>query len=209
MRFGSVLLCFLILTFRGIVASPPEESGFVGAPADRGRVLAIGDMVTLQILEDRDEPVSRRVTDTGDLDAPYIGRVRAAGRTTAQVAAEIKQLLEKDYYHTATVKLGIDQVNRAAAMGTVFLSGRVQRKGPIQFFKGERLTVSEAILKAGGFDEQFADMRSVKVTRQNRDGGSETFKVDVKAVLEKGQLDEDVEVRDGDKIFVPQRLINF
>jgi protein involved in polysaccharide export with SLBB domain len=175
---------------------------------DRDRVLAVGDLVTLQILEDREQPISRRVTDSGDLDVPYIGRIRAAGKTTKQVASQIERQLEVDYYHNATVNLGIDQVNRAAAMARIFISGRVQREGPIEFYKGDKLTVSEAILRAGGF-HQFADSRNVKVTRQDSRGETSTHQVDVKSVLEKGRLEQDMEVRDGDRIFVPQRLINF
>jgi len=37
---------------------------------------------------------------------PYIGRVAAADKTWQQLAAEMKDLLEKEYYYHATVIIG-------------------------------------------------------------------------------------------------------
>src|ERR1700733_171498 len=48
--------------------------------------LAPGDKVSFQILEDKDPPKSLTVTDSGELDVPYIGRVIVANKTCKQVA---------------------------------------------------------------------------------------------------------------------------
>jgi protein involved in polysaccharide export with SLBB domain len=177
-------------------------------PADRDRVLTVGDQVTLEIVEDKEPPVARRVTDTGDLDVPYIGRVHVAGKTCADVANEVRRMLEADYYYKVTVKLAVDQVNRAASMGKVYLSGLVHTPGAQEIYNGEKITLSAVILKAGGF-AQFADSRKVKVVRKNRNGDSQTFIVDMKAVLDQGKMDQDFDIQDGDYVIVPQRLINW
>lgn len=181
----------------------------ISAPAasDPNKVLGVGDQLSLLIVEDRSEPVARVVTDTGDIDVPWIGRVRAAGKTTSQLAADIKRKLESTHYYTATVKLAIDRVNPRAAVETIYVSGEVGQAGPQRFAKGEAVTVSAAILRAGGFG-QFANERKVKVTRK-RHGGSETIIVDVKAVLQEGKVNADLELQDGDYIFVPRNFINF
>src|SRR5213080_4011987 len=67
-----------------------------------------GDKISLQILEDRDQPKSLLIADSGELDAPYIGRVAAAEKTCKQLAAELKALLEKEYYYHATVIISLD-----------------------------------------------------------------------------------------------------
>src|SRR5438094_792015 len=54
------------------IATPPTLSGYV--PDDKYKLRA-GDKVSLQILEDRDLPKSLVVTDSGELDAPYVGRL--------------------------------------------------------------------------------------------------------------------------------------
>lgn len=190
-------------------ASTPAAGLIPAVAADRGRTLGAGDLVSFQILEDKDPPVTKRVTDTGELDIPYIGRVQASGRSCDQVAADIKRRLEADYYFKVTVKLGLDLVNRVApSIGKVYLSGYVRAPGPLDLMPGEKATASTVIVKAGGAT-QFGDLRKVKVTRKKKGGESETVVVDVKSVIEKGDLGKDYEVRDGDYLYVPQKLINW
>src|SRR6266542_577985 len=88
--------------------TPPALSGYV---ADDKYKLRAGDKVSLQILEDRDLPKSLVVTDSGELDAPYIGRVSVADKTCKQLAGELKAQLEKEYYYRATVVIALDAAN--------------------------------------------------------------------------------------------------
>lgn len=188
---------------------PAAGAQFVPATsADRDTPLGVGDIVTFSIQEDRDQPVKLRVTDSGELDIPYAGRVSAANRTCDSVAAEAKRLLEARYYNKATVRLGIDQRAIGRSLGKVYVSGLVKQPGPQDLFPGERLTVSAVIVKGGGF-AQFADKAHVRLTRKSRKNDTENRKIDVGAVLEKGRAELDVEVQDGDYIYVPQKLINF
>ena len=70
------------------------------------------------------------------------------------------------------------------------------------------MTVSTAIIRAGGFDK-FADQKKVQLTRKGTDGRTQRIVVDVKSIIEKGDIEKDVELHDGDYINVPQRFINF
>jgi polysaccharide export outer membrane protein len=194
----------------GIPVARPVNTLPLSAPAasDPNKVLGVGDQISLLIVEDRAPAATRVITDTGDVDVPWIGRVRAAGKTTLQLAQEIERKLESSYYYDATVKLAIDRVNPRATVQTIYISGEVQASGPQRFPKGESVTVSAAILRAGGFG-QFANERKVQVTRKYGGGNGNRFTVDVKAILQEGKLSEDIELRDGDYIFVPRNFINF
>ncbi len=178
--------------------------------ADSNRTMSIGDEVTYQVLEDKDPPVRLVVTDAGELDIPYLGRVKVAGQTLESVRATIKRLLEQDYYHNATVRLSIDSVARSSGIiGTVYLSGKVNSPGPQQLLAGEEPTAGKLILRAGGLAE-FADSRKVKIVRKAQGGQApQTEVVDLKEVLERGRIDKDVPVKDGDLIIVPQRAFNW
>jgi polysaccharide export outer membrane protein len=193
---------------QGVPLAPMAPGPEPATIQDQDKPLSFGDIVSFQIIEDKEPPVRQRVTDTGDLDVPYIGRVRVAGKTCEEAAAIIKRQLEAEYYYKATVRLGIDQVNRAANIGKVYVSGLVRLPGPQEYNKTERITASAAIIKAGGFAE-FADQKKVRVTRKNKDGTTDTFTVNMKAVLEQGKVDADVELKENDYIFVPRRLINY
>jgi protein involved in polysaccharide export with SLBB domain len=175
---------------------------------DSERKLVAGDRVTFRIEQDKDEPKALLVTDGGELEIPYLGRVAAADKTCKQLAQEIKAVLEKKYYREATVFLGVDLISKTK--GKVYLAGRVRFPGYLDIPADEVFTVSKAVLRAGGFTE-FADRRHVKVTRKsNREGPDiEIVTVDIAEVLEKGQAGKDFELKPDDQVFVPSRLVNF
>jgi protein involved in polysaccharide export with SLBB domain len=169
---------------------------------DPDRKLQPGDQVSIMIEEDNEpEPVLKAVSAAGQLDISPLGSVKVAGLTAPQASAAIKRFLEGDYYFKATVRLSVERVNVAASMGTIYLSGEVNGVGPQPIYAGRQLTLSQAVLNAGGF-RKFADSRKVKVTR-NEAGAPQTYTVDVKQVIERGRTDQDMELRDGDRVFVP------
>jgi polysaccharide biosynthesis/export protein len=174
--------------------------------------LAIGDRLSFRILEDEEDPKPLFVTDSGDLEVPYIGRVPAAGKTCRQLAVEIKIALEKDYYYQATVIIAVDLMSKSTAksLGRVYLVGAVRLPGPVELPTDEVLTLSRAVLRAGGFTD-YADRRHVKVTRNDDTAKDKkkTFVVDVGDIFDKGKIETDLVLEAGDLIYVPDRLIRF
>jgi polysaccharide biosynthesis/export protein len=166
-----------------------------------------GDRVTYRVIEDQDEPLSLTITDSGELEVPYYGLVQAAGKTSGQLAQEIKGLLEKKLYHQATVVLAIELVNRTRVSGKVFVTGQVRNKGSFDIPAGDGLTVSKAILSAGGFSD-FSDKRNVKLIRKTAEG-TKSFEVNVQEIWDKGKLEKDLPVQPNDLIVVPARLVNY
>ena len=201
--------------------------------------LGIGDHVSFRIVEDRHEPIRLFVTDSGEMEIPLIGRVEARGKTCKQLAYEIKPLFEKEYFKKATVIIGLDLVS-TKPLGKVFITGQVRSGGLMELMPGEPVTVSQAILRAGGVGD-FADKRKIRLVRKkdgvaamtpealkalqakkpgffksmftkNKESATDstvTYLVDLVEILEKGHLERDPELKVGDLIFVPERLINF
>ncbi len=197
-------------------AAPPvaasgdgSESAKASVPEgldDRHR-LAVGDRISLRIVEDEDEPRPLLVTDSGEIEVPYIGRRTAAGRTCRELARELKEELEKEYYYQATVLVALDLMARSR--GRIYLVGPVRAPGPQEIPSDETLTLSKAILRAGGFLET-ADKRNVRVTRRKVPGpGEELMTVNVAEILEKGRSSGDIVLEVGDLIYIPERLIRF
>ena len=174
---------------------------------DDSRALTVGDAINLRIVEDGDPPVTLQIKDSGNLEVPYVGPVRAAGLTPRRLAYAIKSELQRDYYHNATVIIGLDTARQQSA-GLFYITGMVNSPGPQEIPTYEALTVSKAILRAGGFSN-FANQRKVKLTRAGPGGETDTQIIDVKEIIERGRLDLDVEIRPNDFIVVPERLINF
>ena len=118
------------------------------AVLDDKHKLTIGDRLSFRIVEDEEDPKPLFVTDSGDLEVPYIGRVPAENKTCRQLAAEIKTELEKEYYYQATVIIAVDLMTKSH--GRVYLVGAVRLPGPVDLPGDEVLTLSKAILRAGG-----------------------------------------------------------
>jgi len=170
--------------------------------------LRVGDRISLQIVEDREAPKSLLVTDSGELDVPYLGRVLAIGKTCKQLAQELKQQLEKEYYYRATVVLGLDAANNF--LGRIYVWGQVRNQGAIDMAINENLTAGKAVLRAGGFAE-FANKKKVKLIRNTTDDPSskQIIELNMVAILEEGAIERDLVLRPDDLIIVPSRLINF
>jgi protein involved in polysaccharide export with SLBB domain len=170
--------------------------------------LAIGDRITFQIKEDDDDPQLLTVMDSGDLQVSYIGPYPVVGKTCRELARDLKAELEKNYYYQATVIITVD--SKTKSRGIVYLVGAVRAPGPQDIPSDEVLTVSKAILRAGGFTD-YADQHDVKITRKGSTPGTpdQTFLVNVEEILEKGKFVADLPLKSDDLIYIPERLVRF
>jgi len=215
MKTQCLILMAVILGWRLANAAAPAETNRLVLP-DRANSnassnihqrLGPGDRITYRVIEDQDDPRSLTITDSGELDVPYLGLVPAAGKSSAQLAQEVKGLLEKQLYYQATVIIAVEVVNKTRVTGKVYVTGQVRNKGGFDIPAGESLTVSKAILNAGGFSD-FSDKKNVRLIRKTADG-TKTFEINVVDIWEKGKLDKDLVIEPNDIIVVPARLVNY
>ncbi len=92
--------------------------------------------------------------------------------------------------------------------GRVYVSGEVKVQGPVDFDVGDNLTVSKAILRAGGF-AGFANKKKVRVVRggSGAGAGQQVFELNMTEILEHGNIEKDMPLQPGDYIIVPSRVI--
>ena len=186
---------------------PPLPTSLTGYVPDDKYKLRKGDQISFQVLEDGDAPRGLMVNDSGELNFPYVGRVAVVDKTCKQVAAELKVLLEKEYYYEATPILALELANRV--LGRIYLWGQVRSQGPMDMAVNEDLTVGKAILRAGGFAE-FANKKKVKLMRGTGDTsvGRQTIELNMEEILDQGHSEKDMPVQPEDFIVVPARWIN-
>jgi len=181
---------------------------------DDSRALHIGDTISLRIVEDRDKVQSLKVQASGDIQAPHLALVKAAGKTPKALAYMMKHELERSYFQTATVIVALEtaftEVNRPMAppaSDTFTIYGQVARQGKYELLPEEELTISQAVLRAGGF-AQFAKKDKVKLIRK-ASGKNVTIYVNLRDVMERGRLEKDLVMRANDVIIVDEKLFNF
>jgi protein involved in polysaccharide export with SLBB domain len=168
--------------------------------------ILIGDQLTFRILEDEDPAVTLPVNDSGQVQVPYIGNVSVVNKTSRAVALEIQHALEESLYKKATVLISLDK-RTVRSPGKIYLTGEVAKQGPLEISPDEPLTVSRAILQAGGFSD-FANKRKVRLIRKTR-GSQQIQIVDIKKIIEQGRVDLDLTLNPGDVILVPARIVNW
>jgi polysaccharide export outer membrane protein len=175
------------------------------------RLLMIGDKLSFNVLEDESQPRTVVITDSGEVDVPYINRLVVGKRTCKQLAYHIKQLLEKEYYYKATVIIGLDSAGagntRVASRGRVIVEGAVRSPGPQELPAGEPVTISTVIYRAGGFTP-YANRKAVRLTRAAPTGKSERHIINFVDIIDKAQWEKDIEVLPKDTIRVPEKFIN-
>jgi polysaccharide export outer membrane protein len=165
------------------------------AGAHAQATLRIGDPVELKIsgvpAEDQTQ-VNNTYTVDADaaINLPYIGKVHAGGMTPAQLARSI----EEDYrsnkiYTNPNITILMQPMARFVNVG-----GSVRNPSRVPFT--EDMTLLTAINASGGFND-FADQRHVRLLR-----GSEVTVYDVRRFRK--DPSQDVKLRPGDKIEVPQ-----
>jgi protein involved in polysaccharide export with SLBB domain len=182
---------------------------------DTTRGIKPGDILGFKIVEDKTEPRQLKVSLTGEIIAPHVGVFRAGGRTCRELAYSIKKRLEDTIYQRATVIVTIDsspEEERRMRTGladqeTFTVFGQVIRQGKYELASDQDFTVSQAILQAGGF-AQFANKEKVRLIRKTP-SGAKTILINLAGIMEKGRLDQDVALRDGDVIIVKEVTFNF
>lgn len=167
-------------------------------PAPQVRIQS-GD--TLRIVRDAQEPAEDDdvtlflVRPDGLFSMPFVGLIKADGRTPESVAEEVSKRLSKIYRHPAvTVNIAIAPSNR------VFVGGAVPN--PALFDLVGHATVEQALLGSGGVLPS-ADSDNIALLRAGDDGKYKTYFFSLATLLQESDRPM-VTLQRGDIIFVPQ-----
>lgn len=114
-----------------------------GHPLGAGLLLAPGDTLKFDILDDDKEPVDLLIASDGSMQAPYLGSVSVAGLTVAAALDHLNaRYIERKIFVTPKIGLSV------AAYRPVFVIGDVRQPGTYPFQSD--LTVEKAMGLAGG-----------------------------------------------------------
>lgn len=138
---------------------------------------------------------SVRIDDYGYIKVPFVGRIKAAGHTAAELQAIIQNGL-RGMSQDPQVLVSIDQ----SITNSIILAGEVARPGRL-VLATNRESLVDAIALAGGYRGNAKDA----VARVQRDG--EAFEVRLSDLLDMPQ--EDLQVAPGDRITVISRPQSF
>jgi polysaccharide export outer membrane protein len=143
---------------------------------------------------------SLSVQPDGFVSLRDIGDVHVEGLTVPQLSSVLEQK-----YSSILNRPVITVVLKDFEKPHIMVGGEVARPG--RFDLRSDITVSEAVQLAGGFTTA-AKHSQVYLFRKASSEWMEVKKVDVKAMLSKGDLREDVHLRPGDMLYVPKNTLS-
>ena len=142
------------------------------------------------------ESAGNVVGEDGNIYYPYAGIVKAAGRTVEEIREELTKKVS-GYIE----RLQLDVRVASYRSQRVYVVGEVAEPG-IQLVKDIPLTVLEAINSAGGVTDK-SDQRNITLTR-----GDNTYSINLLALYEGGDISQNVMLKHGDVLNVPDREFN-
>lgn len=168
------------------------SGGVTAAPAEVP--LGPGDVVRVSVYGNPDLSLETRVSETGAITFPLVGRVGVGGLTVAMAEKKIGGMLETGGF---LKKAQVNIIVSLLASQQVSVLGQVNRPG--RYPVDGRRSVLDVLALAGGISVEGGDAVTLVRTR-NRMTTRETL--DVVQMVRSGTLDGNVDVAGGDMIFV-------
>lgn len=160
-----------------------------------------GDLLRIAVYDHPDLSIVTRVSGDGGIKFPLIGEVLVNGLTATAIEDKIEGLLKDDYIKDPHVSVFIEEYKsrKVTVLGEFVKPGLVELRG--------NSTLLEVISNTGGVTPNASD--TLFIQRKIIKGGSGkdeeiTVTVDLKRLLEKGDVTANVTVQDGDSIYVPR-----
>lgn len=176
--------------------------------APRIKPLAYGDSVELSVEVDGIMEVSlyrAKINNLGYITLPLIGDVRVAGLRLSEARTTIARAYGDYYVNPPVIMLTMADEESNNEWGYVTVLGRVARPGRVAIDSAGGIVLSDAIHSAGGFASS-AKFTEVRITRIDSQGKKIRTSVDFNDIGESGNAESDIKLRDGDIVFVPERI---
>ncbi len=167
-----------------------------------GLVIRVGVLVSGK--KEIDIP-EKRIPDEGIITLPLVGQVDVNGLTLADFSGVLRKRYE-DYLVRPEVVVQFVLTEGDSPWGHVTVLGHVAKPGKVAIPATRDMTVSGAIQQAGGLGPSAKDS-AITLTRKLKSGEVNRSVVNLHALSVKGALEEDLAVRSGDVIYVPEKYL--
>lgn len=178
--------------------------------AQAGYQIQPGDTLQIEVIEDPSLNRTVLVLPDGSISFPFAGTVRAGGRNANQVGDAIKSGIATNFATEPTVFVTVQALRPVFPGSTtsgdaisVFMMGEITSPGEKRLEPGTSLI--QALASDGSFTP-FAATKRIILRRTDANGRQTVSKIDYKAIS-RGAVAQDIRLRDGDVIIVPERRL--
>ncbi len=169
---------------------PAAMSGTDGAEVYR---IGANDVLEITVWQSPDLNRTVTVRFDGRITFPLAGELVAAGLTPQELAAEISERL-REFIRSPQVNVIIKefQSRQVLVLGKIGKSGIYPLRGPMKILE---------LLTAAGLDLNNTDLKNITVMRAS----GEVIKIDLEALLYRHEVRQNIDLRAGDNIFLPEK----
>jgi polysaccharide biosynthesis/export protein len=160
------------------------------------QTLRVGDVIKIEFLGAPNLSTSQTIRRDGKVSLQLIGEMKVVDRTPAELEKDLAKAYASQVLSTEV------SVTVASSSFPVILAGAVARPGKI--IADHALTAFEAVMEAGGFAPN-AYSKAVVIIRQQPDGTTKQYILDLKAVLD-GKKSEPFFLKTNDVVYVKEKF---
>lgn len=163
-------------------------------------IIGPGDTIQVFVWRNPELSVTVPVRPDGKVSTPLVEDMVAVGKQPSELARDIETRLA-EYIRSPQVNVIVTDAQSSFSQVTVI--GQVTTPQTVPFREGMRMM--DLLLAVGGLTE-FAAGNRAKLIRKQPDGQEREIKVRLKDLLSRGRLEENLEVRPGDVLIVPESV---
>ncbi len=178
----------------------PDSVGPMPPPLESYKI-ADGDQIQLIIASVPEFSGVYQIMEDGTATLPEIGVIYLRGLTTPEASQKVAQAYtDSQIIIQPLVSIMLSKIS----LVDVAITGEVKRPGAyiITPQNGELPTLTEIIEQAGGITQQ-ADLKKIQIRRRLGTGQEELIEANLWDLLAKGDIHQNVSLRDGDSILLP------
>jgi polysaccharide biosynthesis/export protein len=158
-------------------------------------VLGGGDQVKITVFRYPDLTTEGRLTEEGRITVPLVGEVDLNGKTPDEAGKYIAERYKQGKF-LVNPQVGVSVMQTRSRQVSVL--GLVSKPGRYPL-EGASAKLSDVIALAGGLQPTASDTVTVQT---NRNGKTEKFDVDLPSIMQGGDQAKNIELQNGDTIFV-------
>lgn len=159
-------------------------------------IVGEGDVLRIAVYDHPDLTTTARVSGESVIRFPLIGEVKVGGLTISQIGEKIEKLLNQGYVVKPQVAVFVQEFKSKKAV----LMGQVEKPG-LYVLPGQT-TFLELLSKAGGLTKEAGDKAIIKRKTSPNVKDEDKIVIDLKKLIENGEMSLNLMILDGDSIFV-------
>jgi len=170
-----------------------------GSAFSQDYVLGEGDLIKITVYENDDLTTQARISGEGSINFPLVGAVKLGGMDVKDAEKKLNELLSDGFIKNPHVQIFVveNRSKKVTILGEVHKPGLYELNGNV--------TVLEMISKAEGLTDNAGNTLTIKRKAQvdpSQPARDSYITIDLKALMEHGDLSANTYLLDGDSIFI-------